>query len=1018
MGKSGAEDSGGGRRVVKRQVVSVCGPGVEVVSEEKFARRLQGMSGCVGCHKERSGANTRGLTRGGKAPPRSYRNNNNNNNNAGSGSHNKNIGKQGRRGKQGKRVPSKANTPIVIHIKDTLRSALPHKERSLDTDSDVSVRSIDEDLFGDVSSIPEFKPQYMNPVSDSPPLTPIPLAVSSRTRRQSEKSKKNLTALISVIEKAHHKESCHIESNLVDASSGDSKLCRLLNNEVCAQEKSFSQQRSIVDCENVDVICNDLYKHGKGGPVEDTDSVSDRSSVSSSSEAVSDPDALFVEEGAGFEFSPEELQRLADYTTGYPIYRYDCSPSECPQCLSMWYYHQACLYEGCYLDTASSAHGAWTRGDCQNEDHDTTLEASEDESEMAESESVSDGVTWRTPGPRSRTPSTSSTAELISDDVSWGVPRDRGRNDSTSSIERIDSLPSSSLAWASWTTSSKSRQLWDIDISHGARPWERGVHPANPYPNSVYLDLTGTDVSISVFYHHSLLQDEGVQATLDTMARESAGSAPTAPLYSLCYQGSPVCGLSLPVSFFTDRRELPQIAMVPPHELKRYEQGAPPPRTWVDEAGCSTDATGPTAEVTVMSYNVLCDKYCTRQQYAYCPSWARSWHFRKTTLMSNIHEVNPDICCLQEVETKEFQHCFQSGMRPWGFEGFFAPKSRARTMDSQADKDRVDGCAIMFKKDKFEMVDYQVIEFSRVAMLHGNKHRHMMNRVMPRDNVGLVAVLRTKPGIFIPPTKETAQKLAPNLLMVATAHIHWDPEDSDVKMVQMMMFMAELRCFGTKFIQNNMPANSTQLSSIPLIFCGDLNSLPDSGVVEFLTAGKVAKNHPEFKGNDYNEILGSFGRVDDENIYHDFQLQRACEGVMPFTNFTYDFKGVIDYILYSRELLKVKCRLALVDEDWFRQKKVLGCPNIHVPSDHFCIAAVFEMPFVYCQDSSLPAQQESKSTPQQQSRSTPWQRSKSPPQQRSELPPQQQSRARTRMFNRPPAPHHSRRTKKPNRGDR
>lgn len=32
---------------------------------------------------------------------------------------------------------------------------------------------------------------------------------------------------------------------------------------------------------------------------------------------------------------------------------------------------------------------------------------------------------------------------------------------------------------------------------------------------------------------------------------------------------------------------------------------------------------------TVMCYNVLCDKYATRQMYGYCPSWALNWDYRK-----------------------------------------------------------------------------------------------------------------------------------------------------------------------------------------------------------------------------------------------------------------------------------------------------------------------------------------------------------------------------------------------------
>ena len=37
--------------------------------------------------------------------------------------------------------------------------------------------------------------------------------------------------------------------------------------------------------------------------------------------------------------------------------------------------------------------------------------------------------------------------------------------------------------------------------------------------------------------------------------------------------------------------------------------------------------------------------------------------------------------------------------------------------------------------------------------------------------------------------------------------------------------------------------------------CGDYNSLPDSGVAEFIQKGKVCLNHPEFKKLQYNRKL-------------------------------------------------------------------------------------------------------------------------------------------------------------------
>lgn len=50
-----------------------------------------------------------------------------------------------------------------------------------------------------------------------------------------------------------------------------------------------------------------------------------------------------------------------------------------------------------------------------------------------------------------------------------------------------------------------------------------------------------------------------------------------------------------------------------------------------------------------MSYNVLCDKYATRQLYGYCPQWALDWDYRKTTILKEILQFNADILSLQVI---------------------------------------------------------------------------------------------------------------------------------------------------------------------------------------------------------------------------------------------------------------------------------------------------------------------------------------------------------------------------------
>lgn len=60
--------------------------------------------------------------------------------------------------------------------------------------------------------------------------------------------------------------------------------------------------------------------------------------------------------------------------------------------------------------------------------------------------------------------------------------------------------------------------------------------------------------------------------------------------------------------------------------------------------------------------------------------------------------------------------------------------------------------------------------------------------------------------------------------------------------------------------------------------------------------------------------------------------------------FRFDFKGLIDYIFYSRDFMNCLGVLGPLEEDWFKENKILGCPHPHVPSDHFPLFVELEMP--------------------------------------------------------------------------
>ncbi len=100
-----------------------------------------------------------------------------------------------------------------------------------------------------------------------------------------------------------------------------------------------------------------------------------------------------------------------------------------------------------------------------------------------------------------------------------------------------------------------------------------------------------------------------------------------------------------------------------------------------------------------MCYNVLSDKYATRQMYGYCPSWALNWEYRRRGILDEIRHYAADIISLQEVETDQFYNFFLPQLKIDGYDGIFSPKSRAKTM-SENDRKYVDGCAIFFRTAK------------------------------------------------------------------------------------------------------------------------------------------------------------------------------------------------------------------------------------------------------------------------------------------------------------------------------
>lgn len=330
---------------------------------------------------------------------------------------------------------------------------------------------------------------------------------------------------------------------------------------------------------------------------------------------------------------------------------------------------------------------------------------------------------------------------------------------------------------------------------------------------------------------------------------------------------------------------------------------------------------GNTSIFTTMCYNVLCDKYATRQYYGYCPAWALTWDYRKKLILDDIKNFNADVIALQELETEQFYNYFLPELRQFDYDGIFSPKSRAKTM-SESEKKHVDGCAILFKTTRFQLVKDYLVEFNQIAMATAEGSEDMLNRVMTKDNIGLAALLEVKQDdstTTTTPDLTNANSKSPNikdqnssssssssslsgspstnkqLLLVCTAHIHWDPDYCDVKLIQTLMFTNEIKLIieqaNREFLQHKVINGSQQIdcsSSIPVVICADLNSLPESGVIEYLRTGRILANHVDFKDLGYDSCLQKINTSEKPSeLSHNLKLECAYnKDIMPYTNYT------------------------------------------------------------------------------------------------------------------------------------
>ncbi|MBA0551301.1 hypothetical protein Golob_022192, partial [Gossypium lobatum] len=368
---------------------------------------------------------------------------------------------------------------------------------------------------------------------------------------------------------------------------------------------------------------------------------------------------------------------------------------------------------------------------------------------------------------------------------------------------------------------------------------------------------------------------------------------------------------------------------------------------------------------TVLSYNILSDSYASSELYSYCPSWALSWPYRRQNLLREIVGYRADIVCLQEVQCDHFDEFFAPELDKHGYQALYKRKTNEVY---SGNIHTIDGCATFFRRDRFSHVKKYEVEFNKAAQsltevaVQTTQKKVALNRLV-KDNVALIVVLEAK---F---TNQGADNPGKRQLLCV---VNVQQELKDVKIWQVLIFLHVYNylCMHVSIIQ--IIAHSVFLmlnqvhtllkglekiaasADIPMLVCGDFNSVPGSAPHSLLAMGKVDPLHPDLLV-DPLAILRPHSKLTHQlplvSAYSAFlrgvglgleQQRRRMDPATNeplFTNCTRDFIGTLDYIFYTADSLTVESLLELLDEDSLRKDTALPSPEWS--SDHIALLAEF-----------------------------------------------------------------------------
>ncbi|XP_077428937.1 2',5'-phosphodiesterase 12 [Vanacampus margaritifer] len=314
-----------------------------------------------------------------------------------------------------------------------------------------------------------------------------------------------------------------------------------------------------------------------------------------------------------------------------------------------------------------------------------------------------------------------------------------------------------------------------------------------------------------------------------------------------------------------------------------------------------------------VSYNILADVYAQTELsktvlYPYCAPYALQLDYRQNLIKKELAGYHADVICLQEVDKGIFLDSLTPALDAFGLDGVFKVKEKQH-----------EGLATFYRRTRFKLLSSHDITLSE-ALTSDPVHAELLESVSANDALKDKIVKRST-ALQVSVLEDLHQ--AGRKVCVANTHLYWHPQGGNVRLVQMAVALRHLSL-----------VMGAVAPGAPLVFCGDFNSSPSSGVLQLVTEATLTRQHADWSSSQPQEGDSPSSLLAMDLISPFPPLLSAC-GPLAYTNYVGGFQGCLDYIFIQPQSMRVEQVIPMPAHHLVTTYTAL--PSVAHPSDHIAL---------------------------------------------------------------------------------